>query len=216
MSGVCFLAFCLVCVPASGIVGAVITKVGSYRWAVWSGWVINTLAMGIFTLLKRDTSTVAWVWMSLVAGIGQGLLLIAHTVASQAACQPRDAAYATSMYSFMRSLGLCLGIALGETIFQNFFLQHLSHLGLPTSISNNSAGFALVLKNMAPSAEKESIISAYVWSFQMLFATLCGISGLGLVLSVFIRGHSLNQQLDTVHRLRDGHPASDSEGDTVA
>ncbi|CAK3807184.1 efflux pump antibiotic resistance [Lecanosticta acicola] len=206
-SGIFILAFSMICVPVSGTVGPVIVRVGSYRWAVWSGWVINTLALGILTMLDAKTPTVAWVFMFLTAGIGQGLLFIAHSIAAQAACRQKDAAHAMAMYSFTRSLGLCLGVALGGTIFQNFMLHQLAHQGLPIAIAKVSEGFAPFLQAMPASAERAAIIDAYAWSLQMLFTTLCGISGLGLFLSCFIRGHSLNQEHEAEHRLRDDGPA---------
>lgn len=202
-AGTYLLAFSMVCVPVSGIVGPIIARVGSYRWAVWSGWVVNTLALGILILLDVDTPTLAWVFMFLTAGIGQGLLFIAHSVASQAACQQKDAAHATSMYSFFRSLGLCLGVALGGTIFQNFFKHHSHESHLPTIVADNAEGFAHMLRGLSDSPEKLAIVNNYAWSFQMLFATLCGISGLGLLVSCVIGGHSLNQEHETNHRLRE-------------
>lgn len=201
-AGTYLLAFSMVCVPVSGIVGPIIARVGSYRWAVWAGWVINTAALGILILLDVDTPTIAWVFMFLAAGTGQGLLFIAHSVASQAACQQKDAAHATAMYSFFRSLGLCLGVALGGTIFQNFFQHHAQELDLPEVVAKNAEGFAHLLRGLTDGADKSAIVSNYAWSFQMLFATLCGISGLGLIISCFIGGHSLNQGLESEHKLR--------------
>ncbi|KAF2168270.1 hypothetical protein M409DRAFT_53555 [Zasmidium cellare ATCC 36951] len=201
-AGTYLLSFSMVCVPVSGIVGPIIARVGSYRWAVWSGWVINTVALGVLILLDIDTPTVAWVFMFLTAGIGQGLLFMAHLVASQAACQQKDAAHATSMFSFSRSLGLCLGVALGGTIFQNFFHNHAQSLDVPAMVAENAEGFAHLLRSMPDGPERLSIVLNYAYSFQMLFAVLCGISGLGLLSSYFIGGHSLNQGLESEHRLR--------------
>ncbi|KAK4504762.1 hypothetical protein PRZ48_002724 [Zasmidium cellare] len=208
-AGTYLLAFSMVCVPVSGIIGPVIARVGSYRWAVWSGWVINTVALGVLVLLDIHIPTVAWVFMFLAAGIGQGLLFMAHSIASQAACQQKDAAHATSMYSFFRSLGLCLGVALGGTIFQNFFQNHASGLDLPAVVAENAEGFAHLLKSMPAGADRLAIVMNYSWSFQMLFAVLCGISGLGLLISCFIGGHSLNQGLESEHKLRE--ESSDDE-----
>lgn len=207
-SGIYILAFSLVCVPVSGIVGPAIVRLGSYRWAIWSGWVVNTLALGILTMLDAKTPTVAWVMMFLTAGIGQGLLFIAHSVASQAACQQKDAAHAMSMYSFMRSLGLCLGVALGGTIFQNFMLRRLQQKDLPIAIAKVAEGFAPILKAMAAGAERDAIVDAYAWSFKMLFAVLCGISAFGLIISCFVGGHSLNQEHESEHKLREEEAAS--------
>ncbi|CAK1362456.1 unnamed protein product [Cercospora beticola] len=205
-AGAYILAFGLVCVPVSGIVGPVIVRVGSYRWAIWAGWVLNTMAIGLLTLLDADISTYAWVLLFITAGLGQGILFIAHSVASQAACQQKDAGHAMAMYSFMRSLGLCFGVALGGTIFQNFLQHRLTELGLPEAIAKNSEGFAHLLHTMADSEQKRTILGAYAWAFQKLFATMCGISGVGLIVAVvLIKGHSLNQKLESEHVLKRGN-----------
>ncbi|KAF2216152.1 hypothetical protein CERZMDRAFT_64621 [Cercospora zeae-maydis SCOH1-5] len=203
-AGVYILAFGLVCVPVSGIVGPIVVRVGSYRWAIWTGWILNTLAIGLLTLLDAEIPTYAWVLLFITAGLGQGILFIAHSVASQAACQQRDAGHAMAMYSFMRSLGLCFGVALGGTIFQNFLQRRLAEVGLPVAIAKNSEGFAHLLHTMADSEEKRQVLGAYAWAFQKLFATICGISGVGLIVAVvFIKGHSLNQKLETQHVLKE-------------
>lgn len=201
-AGTYLLAFCAVCVPVSGIVGPVIARVGSYRWAIWSGWTLNTLAIGLLTLLDVHTPTWEWIILFVTAGLGQGILFIAHSVAAQAACQQKDAAHAMAMYSFMRSLGLCFGVALGGTIFQNFLQKRLIELGLPIAIAKNSEGFAHLLHTLADSPLKESALGAYAWAFRMLFATMCGISGIGMILAFSsIKGHTLDQKLESEHVL---------------
>ncbi|EME47767.1 hypothetical protein DOTSEDRAFT_123417 [Dothistroma septosporum NZE10] len=198
------LAFAVCTVPVSGIIGPIITRTGRFRWAVWSGWVITTLALGLLTLLDVETPTAHWVLMFITAGIGQGLLFIAHSMASQAACQSGDAAHAASMYSFMRSFGLCLGIALGGTIFSNFLAHKLLEAGVDPAIAKHAESYIPALKAMADDSPlKHTIVHACSWTFQRLFATLCGISGLGLVISCFIQGHTLDQELQGGHVLRD-------------
>lgn len=202
-AGTYLLAFCAVCVPVSGTVGPAIARVGSYRWAIWSGWILNTFALGLLTLLDVDTPTYAWVLLFNFAGIGQGILFIAHSVASQAACQQKDAAHAMAMYSFMRSLGLCFGVALSGTIFQNFLQHRLEHFGLPMAISQNSEGFAYLLHAMADSPLKTSVLATYAWAFRMLFATMTGISGMGTIVAcVLTKSHTLDQKLETEHVLQ--------------
>ncbi|EME85767.1 uncharacterized protein MYCFIDRAFT_186251 [Pseudocercospora fijiensis CIRAD86] len=182
-AGTYLLAFSAVCVPTSGIVGPFITRVGSYRWATWIGWTMTTLSLGLLTLLNVHTHTAVWVVLFIIAGLGQGILFIAHSVASQAACQQKDATHASAMYSFMRSLGLCLGVALGGTIWTNFFAKRLADLGIPAEIAKSGEVAVYILKTMTDLTLKESIIGAIAWSFRMLFATLCGISGLGLIIA---------------------------------
>ncbi|SMR54784.1 unnamed protein product [Zymoseptoria tritici ST99CH_3D1] len=202
-TGVSFLAFAFIMIPTNGIVGAVIARVGSYRWAIWSGWAISTMSLGLFTLLDVNTPVHAWVPLFLTAGLGQGILFLAHSIASQAACEQKDAAHANCMYSFMRSLGLCFGVSLGGAIFQNLLRMRLIEKRLPAEIAKSAEAFAHLLSNMKPSAEKTEIVAAYAWTFRMLFAVMCGISALGLVISVLlITAKSLDQEIDSEHRLR--------------
>lgn len=198
-----------------------IARVGSFRWAIWIGWIITTLSLGLLVLLDVDTPKAVWVVLFVVAGLGQGVLFIAHSVASQAACRARDAAHASAMYSFMRSLGLCLGVALGGTIWTNLLLGRVVRVHLPVRVAVEFAGNtedAVRLTKELPDAVKSRVMEAVAWSFQMLFAVLCGVSGLGLVVACcFIRAHSLDQELETEHvLLRDEGEKNGAEGQAVA
>ena len=202
MAGVAILPFGLTLVPTSGITGTIISKVGKYQQVIWCGWIICTLGMGLLTLLHVHTTTLAYVFIFVTCGIGQGLLMISLSAASQAIADTKDAAYASSMYAFMRSLGLCFGVSISGTIFQNFLSSRLQHLGLPTEIARNAEAYALLLKAAVSSPQKDAIVEAYAWAFRMLFTTLTGISGLGLVLGFIIGKYSLDSKLDPEHVLK--------------
>ena len=58
-------------------------------------------------VLSSDIFVPGMVFTFLVAGVGQGILFMAHRVAAQASCHSRDIAYASTMFSFFRSFGLC-------------------------------------------------------------------------------------------------------------
>lgn len=202
MAGVAILPIGLTVVPVGGITGTLISKIGRYQWAVWAGWAISTLGTGLMILLDKHTATVAWVFIFLITGTGQGLMMISLSAATQAMADTKDVAYASSMFAFMRSLGLCFGVSIGGTIFQNFLLRRLEHLGLPATIGRNAEGFAPILRGMAASAEKEKIVGAYAWAFQRFFATLTGIGAVGLLISLLIGRYSLDKKLDSEHVLR--------------
>lgn len=69
---------------ASMAVGAITGKLLRYRWALWGGWTLVTLGSGILYLLKPDTSTVQWVFITTPFGIGTGMLFTAEILAIQA------------------------------------------------------------------------------------------------------------------------------------
>ncbi|KAH0262852.1 MFS general substrate transporter, partial [Aureobasidium melanogenum] len=199
MAGVCELPLGLTIVPISGLTGAIVTRVGSYQWAIWLGWLLSTLGMGVMVQLHPDTSTVAFVFMFICAGTGLGLLFNSLSAAIQAISPTKDVAYASSMFAFMRSLGLCLGVSIGGTIFQNFLERRLEHYGLSPEIAKQAQVYIEALRSEPVSPEKTLAKEIINWAFQMLLATLCGISGLGLVISAAIGRYSLDKELDSEH-----------------
>ena len=202
VSGAVGLAFACTIVPVSGIIGSLVSKMGSDKWALMCGSLINTLGIGALTVLSSDTFVPGMVFTFLVAGVGQGILVMAHQVAAQASCHSRDVAHASAMFSFFRSFGLCLGIALGGTIFQKFLRHRLTHLGLPVSIAIHAEAYASIIRAMTNGIEKETIVGAYSYAFRYLFATMAGISGLGFLLGFLIGERTLDVEHDSTHKLR--------------
>lgn len=191
-------------VPASALIGLAISRLGRWRWAVWMGWTVNTLGMGLLILLGTSTSVVAMVFIFLVVGLGQGALLIGHNFAVQALATVEDIASATALFAFVRGLGLCLGVAIGGTVFQNQLSSYLSDSGLPTVIATNAESFITELVSLpATSVERIAVTQAYQKAFHSLFEVMTGISGLGLILSFTLRSASLDKVLASAHSLRD-------------
>lgn len=203
MAGVGLLPFAMTVVPVSGVTGIFIARFGHYKWAIWLGWALSITGLGLLVMLDVHTATAAWIFIFMCAGAGQGLLLIAHSVAVQAACKPEDAAHASSMYSFSRSFGLCLGVIVGGTIFQNLFRARLEQVGLPASYAANAEGLVPVLQHLSGALDsKMELQQAYAWALRMLFATLTGVAALGLLISIIIGNHTLDILLEPKHRLR--------------
>ena len=203
LAGTGLLPFAVTVVPVSGITGPLITRLGHYRWAIWLGWSVSVLGLGLLIILDASTHPAAWVVIFMCAGAGQGLLLIGHSVAIQASCRSKDAAHAASMYSFMRSFGLCLGVIIGGTVFQNFLRMRLERDGLPVSIATEFEGFIPVLQELADgNSLKFELQQAYAWALKMLFATSTGIGFVGLLLSLTIGDYPLDTAFQPEHRLQ--------------
>jgi MFS family permease len=90
--------------PVAVIVGILIGKLGVFRWVVWSGWTVTVLGMGILYILDVNTSTVQWIFLNLILGIGTGALYPDMQFSIQSACAEEDLTAAISMYSFFCSL----------------------------------------------------------------------------------------------------------------
>jgi len=107
-AGVAVLPETLTLVPASVITGLLITRTGSYRWAIWIGWIVTTVGMGLLMLLDVDTSTGKWIGLNLIVGLGTGMLFSAMAFAVQASVNVDSIAAAVCMFSFFRSFGSVL------------------------------------------------------------------------------------------------------------
>ena len=190
-------------IPASSLFGLAISRSGRWGWVVWAGWVLNTLGIGLLVVLDTSTSIAAMVFVFLVFGLGQGALLVGQNFAVQALATVEDVASATAMFAFARGLGLCLGVAIGGTIFQNRLTIYLEDASLPTSIAAIAESYITKLVSMPPtSPERMAVIQAYSKAFRFLFQIMTGISGLGLILSFTLRTASLDKILASKHELQ--------------
>lgn len=97
--------------PGSIVVAALTTRLGRFRWAIWAGWATTTVGAGLWILLDLHTKTVVWAVGLAVFGVGSGMVLTSVNVGIQAISTTEDAAMAASMYGFMRSLGMPIGVA---------------------------------------------------------------------------------------------------------
>jgi len=61
--------------------------------------------MGLLVYLKQSTNMPSWIFLSLVAGTGTGMLFSAQGFAAQASVSNTDVPFAGAMYSFFRAFG---------------------------------------------------------------------------------------------------------------
>jgi hypothetical protein len=137
--------------PGFAIASQVITHCGHFRWAICCGWVLTTIGVSLFILLDENTTTSFWVAISLVFGVGNGMLLSAINFGIQTLVRTEDAGRAVSMYTFMRSLGMAIGVAVEGTVFQNVMTYKIRELKLSESIVQEAEGYIAVLKTLAKS-----------------------------------------------------------------
>ncbi|KAL2201510.1 major facilitator superfamily domain-containing protein [Corynascus similis CBS 632.67] len=184
--------------PGSIVISLAITRVGRYRWAVWSGWAVATVGCGLLVLLDADTKTPVWVFIFVVFGIGHGMILTSISVGIQAMSHSEDAGRAAAMYAFMRSLGMSIGVAVGGTVFQNVMSNKLDELDLPRSIAHNSEAFVKVMYHMDPTDPKRiSLIHAYVAGFHGIYWTITGVAITAVLISLIIGRHSMDKPLES-------------------
>jgi hypothetical protein len=201
--------------PASIVVGILTSVTGKYRWALWSGWVLTTLGMGLLYLQDVHTSTVAWIFLNLVPGLGTGILFAGMAIAIPAAASPKDMAHAVAFFSFFRAFGQGVGVAIGGVIFQNSIKKKLLDYPIlapmAAQYSEDSASLVQVIKAMQSGLARTQLIQAYADSLKIVWVVMCGLGATALITSLFVKAYSLNVALETEQGFRGKKTIPDPE-----
>ncbi|KAE9565942.1 hypothetical protein CGMCC3_g17880 [Colletotrichum fructicola] len=190
-SGVAMLPVSVLLVPGSIISGIMISRLNSYRWAIWIGWMLTTVTSGLLIQWDVGTPVVVWVVTLMVGGVGHGLVLNAQTFVSGISTPEANDGESAAMYLFSRTIGTAIGVNLGSSVFQNFIA-----VKLPVELSavaHHAEQYLATLRHLPGGAYKDSILGAYAFAFQRVHTVFTGVAGLGLLLSVFIPRYSLNR-----------------------
>lgn len=204
-SGVAIFPFTFTTAPAAVVVGIVITKTGRYRPSLWIGWFLTTFGLGLLIYLKESTNTPSWIFLSLVAGTGFGILFSAQGFAAQASVSNADLPFAGAMYSFFRAFGQTIGVAISGSIFQNIFKQKLEKTAYAiyaSEWSKDASAFVQVVKLWSNTGEegvmKQVVIEAYVESLRFVWLIMCVLAAAAFMASVcFTKELSLERELET-------------------
>lgn len=201
VTGVALFPATFTIAPVSIVSGIIIAKTGDFRVLTWVGWLAATLGGGITCLLNVNTTTVQWIFLTLPAGVGLGLLYTSLTFVNQAASNDSDMAFAVTIFVFFRCLGQCVGVAIGGTIFQNQMKQRLLAIpalaGDAVAYSRDASRLVQQIRGLPDGGEKTAIVQAYADSLRIVWAVMCALSGVAMVGSVFVRKMSLNRAHNT-------------------
>lgn len=196
--------------PGSVVVSALITRFGRFRWAIWVGFTLSTLGNGLMVLMTDKTKTVVWATFLCIFGLGMGMILSSVNFSIQAAVEPEDAGSAAAMYAFMRSIGMCIGVAVGGTVFQNEMKRKLlSFLSVDQAVelAKQAEGYIEKLKELSLEGKegvlRQNIMSGYVAGFRGVWITMTALCAAGLVVSLFIKRGNLDKVLMSKFQVRD-------------
>ena len=104
---------------------------------------------------------------------------------------------AASIYTFIRSVGMLVDMAIRGNVFQNILASSLQHIGFLASIIRDAERFISKLRVMNEnSLGHAKIIYAYIKGFNVVFLVITTISGASLLTSIIFktceRGYTLS------------------------
>ena len=194
--------------PVSILVGIAVSITGRFRWAIWSGWTLTVLGLGLLYLLGPTTSVPAFIFLNLVPGLGMGLLFASMNLATQAAATEKHVGFAAAMYIFMRSLGQGIGVAVGGVVFQSRFAVELRKYpdvaSNATKLAQDASSLVQVIKAMPEgTVERTLILTAYADALKIVWAVMAGLAFVAMVLSFATKGLSLDAKMETEQALKE-------------
>ncbi|KAJ5718046.1 MFS general substrate transporter [Penicillium malachiteum] len=217
LAGVGLMPISAVVLPTSAVTGALISRYGHFRWAIWSGWLATIIATSLLLLLNISIKTYGWVLIFAAVGVGHGFNFSSLSVCVQAFADPADTGYAAGLYTFMRTFGMCIGVPIGGTVFQNRFTYYTRGLDLPDGLSTNAEVLVSALQEISiPSHLRESLDVAYAKSFQDLVKVLIGMAALGVLASLFLKSATMDRQLESKHLLDKIKPDNEKCSDSAS
>ncbi|KAJ2977771.1 hypothetical protein NUW58_g7706 [Xylaria curta] len=205
LTGVYIMATTLLVVPISIVSGRLMTRFGSFLWAVRLGFACLILSNGVLLLINQYRTLVEHLFLILSISVGHGLLVLSLNIATQAIASTRDVAYAVSMFTFVRQFGICLGVAIGGTVFENVLLHALERHGFPPDVAldtaRNAAAFSGPLNSLPDGPQKTAFLDSFVEGFHGILYLLLALAVVSLFLSLFVKHFDMNKQLESEHQL---------------
>jgi len=199
LSGVYLLATVLSLSFTSLFTGIFINKTGQYLPAIWFGFILMTLGFGLFTDLELTSSWAKIILYQIIAGVGVGPNFQGPLIALQSNIDPRDIGSATSTFSFVRYIGLGIGVVLGGVVFQNEMEKQkptlIAKLGpeLGNKLSGFGAGASSQIVDRLPAAQRPVAQAAFARALHYDWIMYVCFVAAGLLCCALIRPKHLER-----------------------
>lgn len=201
-SGVQLLPALIILVPFAIIAGGLMTSTGRYKPLLIAGFGLQTVGLGLFTMLDSGSSTARSAVFQILCAAGIGLVSTTTLPAVQVELEEKDVASSTATWGFLRSLGSIWGVAIPVAIFNNRFEQLASGIAdvdLRMSLQNGSAyeKASARLINSLSEPSKSQVISAYTGALKQCWQVAIGFSSLAFLLGWGLREVEMRKNLET-------------------
>lgn len=171
--------------------------------------------MGLLILLKPDTTTVEWIFLNLVGGLGTGMLFPAMAIATQASAMSKDQAYASNIFSFLRAFGQTIGVAIGGVIFQNQMKKKMLTFPLladkAAEYSKDAAGLVEIIKALPAGEMKDQLRESYTDALKYIWIVMTVFAAVALIASAFTKAYPLDRALETEQGFKEKRRSKDVE-----
>ncbi|KAG8946150.1 hypothetical protein FRC04_012005 [Tulasnella sp. 424] len=182
-SGISIFGSAFTITPGGIACGASVAIFNIYRPQNIAGWVLTTVGLGLFSLLKSTTPTAQWVGFQIVEGLGLGILYAAPTFPVLAPIPISENAHALAFFTFVRSYSQTWGVTLGATILQNQLKTKLPKAFLEMFPAEGVEITYAAIPQIPglPEPMRSEVRVAFASSLRVIWLTMLGLCGLGLI-----------------------------------
>jgi len=203
-SGVEMFGTALVIAPFALVCGVMVQVQNKYRPANAIGWILTIIGFGLLSLLKADSSTGKWVGYQLVAAAGTGMIFAGTVFPILAPLDVAHTAAALGFFAFLRAFAQTWGLTIGSTILQNELRKKLP-LDILTQFPEfgRDALAAIPSIRTLPEPQQTELRVAFAASMSVIWKTMIGISGMGLLTLLLLKEVPMNAVVDENYGLHD-------------
>ncbi|KAI5957374.1 hypothetical protein KGF54_000302 [Candida jiufengensis] len=181
----------------SVVAGQIISYTGRYSYVVMAGYVLWCLSCCLLVLWNQHLPDGINILILLIMGCGVGFTFQPSMVAVQAHCKKAERAVAISTRNVLRSLGGCVGIAIGSTIVSNSVLNSLNHLGPKTTLSKETINYIKnhiynkINTSTLSIQEADEIKSIYSNALKNYYYFLIPLMSIAVITTFFVKDNGL-------------------------
>ncbi|KAJ7669855.1 iron permease [Mycena polygramma] len=220
-SAVYFLPAALTTTPFGFLAMLCITYMKKYRLVNSAAWCVSIIGFGLFSTVREDASTGQWVGYQILCALGIGPLFGAPLFPLLAPLPTNRAASALALFSFTRSFAQASifnrsargtwGLTVSATILQNSLKKNLP----AAFVAQFPPGFEIayaaipVIRQLEEPLRTE-VRAAFADSMAVIWQTMIGITGLGLLLSFLMAEVPMATTVDETYALVEKKQEADS------
>jgi len=206
MSGVLLVPLVVATAAVGVLVGFIIHRTGRFRELIWAGTAILTIALGTFITLDAHSSLGKFIALSIVFGLGAGLLFEAPLIALQTRSKQEHIATATSTLVFVRGMAVAISVIIGGAVFQNSMgaqAEQLAAAGLPESITSRLSGKeaaanVAIVRQLDDPVQREMVEQSFAMAMRNMWVMYTVLAGCGFVAGLFV-GKAEEGAMSSVH-----------------
>lgn len=162
-----------ICIPVAAIVcGLVMRMTLKVRWAMWAGWPLTSISIGLLWFLDTTTPLAVLILINMGVGLGAGIVISALNVGLLVTTRKEDNGHSMAMGLLSKSAGMCLGIAIGTAVFTVKMDNELQRKG---DVDVTAESFLRMLKEVSKDETERQVI---VHTLRILWIICCGLSAL--------------------------------------